>query len=90
MRMDFYTDLRTDVGLGHFLQDIDPAKRDWRWHLKHVLMLCRVHFFRKIDEKLGDNPDLNIWRNSMKSLIDVQTYEDYYGILEILKGTFCP
>ena len=74
------------LGLGQFLHDMDPAKRDWRWHLQHVLMLCRVHFFRKIDEKLGPNPDFNIWRNAMKSLVDIETYEEYKSLLQWLQG----
>jgi hypothetical protein len=42
------------LGLGRFLQEIDPLHRPILWQLKGIIIFCRVHFFRTITEAVGN------------------------------------
>lgn len=72
-------------GLGNYLESIDPEGRSWRWHLKKVLILCRVHFLRSIDKLAGTTnkaPDSLYGR--MRALLSCQSREEYFQLCDLL------
>lgn len=40
-------------GLGQYLLDVDPEHRPVKWQIQHIMILCRVHFLRGIENVIG-------------------------------------
>ncbi|RKF77158.1 hypothetical protein GcM1_221007 [Golovinomyces cichoracearum] len=73
-------------GFGNYLASIDPQNRLWYNYLKHNLVLCRVHFKRKIEDRMG-----KFWSEygveyRMMALTDFQSREEYMQLVNILKN----
>lgn len=78
------------LGLGKYLQEIDPLQRPMLWQLQGIIIFCRVHFFRTITEAVGRNDrGIGVW-SRMASLIDCKSEDDYVQLCELLIGKSSP
>lgn len=77
------------IGLGQYLQDIDPLHRPSNWQLQHVLMLAGVPFFQRILEITGDHVRMAHVQSMMMSLPHEPSYEEYVAVLEVIESKIC-
>ena len=80
-----YNTLITFIGLGAYLKMIDPLHRPWTWQLQNVLMFCRAHFQRSIDQIVSPSEQLRILDSIMVRLLDCSSHE-YTKVIDLLKG----
>lgn len=76
----------TCIGLGQYLSSIDPQERPARWHVPHIMITCRVHFFRGIEKAIGHRKHDAIEFQTMASLLNCETHADYYTTIQLLQG----
>ncbi|OJJ78431.1 uncharacterized protein ASPGLDRAFT_182657 [Aspergillus glaucus CBS 516.65] len=74
------------LGLGQYLSSIDPERRPARWHIPHIMITCRVHFFRGIEKAIGQRKRGTTAFQTMASLLNCETQLDYYEIIQLLQG----
>lgn len=76
------------LGLGQYLQEIDPLHRPILWQLQGIIIFCRVHFFRTITEAVGStNKSSGVW-SRMAGLIDCKSEDDYDHLCNLLIGKY--
>jgi hypothetical protein len=76
------------LGLGQYLQEIDPFHQPVLWQLQRLIIFCRVHFFRTITEAVGsNNKGSGVW-SRMAGLIDCKSEEDYDQLCDLLIGKY--
>lgn len=79
-------DTKQFTGLGIYLQSVDPQHRDWRVQIQHILIYCRVHFYRLIAKLLVDSDydhyDVEI--AMMKGLPRCRSSGEYYDDLDTI------
>lgn len=74
------------LGLGQYLSSIDPQQRPAKWHIPHIMITCRVHFFRGIENTIGQKKRGTIDFQTMASLLNCETRWEYYEIIQLLQG----
>lgn len=71
------------LGLGLYLEEIDPYHQPWRNQLRNVFILCRVHFARGAD--LAARGDTAL-REVMQHLLTVTTLNGWNACIQALQG----
>lgn len=74
------------LGLGKYLQEIDPGHRDWRWQLQHIIVFCHIHFQRTILRTIGTQSKGSGVYQRMMGLLGCQSEEEYDGHLDLIIG----
>jgi hypothetical protein len=75
--------LLTSLGLGQYLEEIDPDKHDSTWQLQHIIMFCRVHFQRNILKAIGSrNKGSPLWSRMME-LLSCQSEAHYDELVDL-------
>ncbi|KAA8646684.1 uncharacterized protein ATNIH1004_005359 [Aspergillus tanneri] len=77
-------------GLGYFLQTLSNGNEDWQWHVKHVMIFCRIHFLRGVEEVVGKCQQHTELFKRMMALLDCKSEEDYIELVQHLLHTADP
>ncbi|KAA8650978.1 uncharacterized protein ATNIH1004_003669 [Aspergillus tanneri] len=77
-------------GLGYFLQTLSNSNEDWQWHVEHVMIFCRIHFLRGVEEVVGKCQQHTELFKRMMALLDCESEEDYIELVQHLLHTADP
>ncbi|OXV07071.1 hypothetical protein Egran_05164, partial [Elaphomyces granulatus] len=63
--------------------EIDPDGRSRSFHIQNVVVYCRVHFLRNIEEAVGKRKAQEV-SGRMTSLLDCGSRDDYFRLCDLL------
>lgn len=73
-------------GLGQYLVDVDPEHRPVKWQIQHIMILCRVHYLRGIENVIGPKKRQTTIFKTMVALLNCQSRWQYYQVIQLLQG----
>ncbi|EAA67000.1 hypothetical protein AN8575.2 [Aspergillus nidulans FGSC A4] len=77
-------DSKLYTGLGQYLSEVDPQRRDITWQLERIIVFCQVHFQRSILKAIGTRSHGTPLWGLMMSLLDCNSEVEYDELLELL------
>ncbi|KAA8646719.1 uncharacterized protein ATNIH1004_005394 [Aspergillus tanneri] len=66
------------------------SNEDWQWHVEHVMIFCRIHFLRGVEEVVGKCQQHTELFKRMMALLDCESEEDYIELVQHLLHTADP
>lgn len=78
------------TGLGKVLNDtqrqIDGRLLGWRWHARHILMFCKIHFLRTVNKLIPERADNSHHeaRARLIALMECRSRDDYYTLGDLI------
>ncbi|CCG80504.1 Putative uncharacterized protein [Taphrina deformans PYCC 5710] len=75
-------DTKQAVGMGRYLQSVDPENRCWNWQISQIVRYCKVHFKRGIDMKYSRSHPAHGFMNALLRCKSVSQYYTHLNSIE--------